>query len=508
MTADNGLVSAREEEFIGAENYASIWLEFQQKQRKLPGVSAAVARNGKMILTDAYGYANSHEKTLLTPAHLFRVASLSKMATAIAIMQLVEKRKLELTDRVGAILPELSSNADLSQVTIQQLLSHGSGMFRDGYGQDFWQGEGHFPTGKKLLSDVIETSLVYPPGEERFKYSNMDYGLLGQVIERITKASYRDHIIENVVNPLGLTNTGPEPDATAYASMATGYEVDTPITHMYTAALAPATGFYSTPEDLCRLGMAYLGDTLLRAESKEIMEQPLWRIGNSDKFYGLGIKTNTCSGMHCVEHGGGCPGFGVTLRMVPETQLVIAVAVNESNNNAPDAPKSHESLNRGVLALLHYEMAVASKKPLPDLALPYLGRYHSRLRGDFDIVWLGGRLVGLSPAAEDPISLICPIDITEGGELKVSEDSSPFDNIREPIRVAARDTDGKVATLYWGSEVMHQVKPENPEEESATAVSTVWRSQGTRYMTTRLPRGSMFVQAPGITQCLNRSPSR
>src|SRR5215471_984914 len=115
----------------------------------------------------------------MTPEHIFRVASHSKMFTATAILQLVEQGKLRLDDRAGAYLSWLDS-----AVTLRQLLNHAGGVIRDGRDADFWRVEQPFPDVAALRALAPDAGIL--PPNTTFKYSNVGFGLLGQVVEVVS----------------------------------------------------------------------------------------------------------------------------------------------------------------------------------------------------------------------------------------------------------------------------------------------------------------------------------
>jgi CubicO group peptidase (beta-lactamase class C family) len=113
-----------------AVDYISKWVEFQIRQHEQPGCVVAISHKGRIVLEEAFGYADIVKGLPLTPRHRFRVASHSKSFTAAGIMKLREKDKLRLDDRVGRYVNDL--HPAVAQVTIVQVLSHSAGIVRDG----------------------------------------------------------------------------------------------------------------------------------------------------------------------------------------------------------------------------------------------------------------------------------------------------------------------------------------------------------------------------------------
>ena len=183
-----------------------------------PGAGVAVTDHGRLVLARGYGYADIAAKKQVEPTSMFRIASISKPITAVAIMQLVEQGKLKLDDRVLDILkvePHLEKGEKVDErwhdITVQQCLEHRGGWDRDVSFDAMFQSV-RFARALKVpppaqKEDVIRCMLGVPldfnPGE-RYAYSNFGYNLLGRIIEKITKQDYESYVKEHVLAPLGI----------------------------------------------------------------------------------------------------------------------------------------------------------------------------------------------------------------------------------------------------------------------------------------------------------------
>jgi len=188
-------------------------------EHKVPGVAVAITKNGRLVYSRAFGYADVESKTAVEPTSLFRIASISKPITAVAILQLVEQGKLGLDERVFEILkdnPELAPHGTpeprLAQVTIRQLLQHTGGWDRDVSFDPMFR---PIEIARELATDppagqaqVIRymqgKPLDFQPGE-KYAYSNFGYCLLGRLIEKASRQSYEAYVKEHVLKPLGIT---------------------------------------------------------------------------------------------------------------------------------------------------------------------------------------------------------------------------------------------------------------------------------------------------------------
>lgn len=403
-----------------ALTYADSYLAFRQRFDRIPGVQAAVWAGGEVRLNTAYGLADLEATTPLTTSHLFRIASHSKTVTATLILQLVQDGRLRLDDTAGSVLAELrgSSVADL---TVRELLSHSAGLFRDSSDGDFWQLRRPFPDRAGLLEMLADPRAVALPANERFKYSNVGFGLLGLIVETVTGGSYADAVASRITGPLGISDFGPELDPVRAADLAAGYssfayaDHRSRIEHVHTEALAAATGFYSTAADLVRYFAAHcFGETaLLTDASKRLMQQPQWRVGpKPDRRYGLGLALTKVGDRELIGHGGGYPGHITSSVADPHTGMAVSVLTN-----AIDGPA--ESLTHAVVKLI--DLAGASPRPTDTTADPtrFAGRFAS-LWGVVDIVVLGGRLFRIHPAQADPTENVAELAIVDDRTLRVA----------------------------------------------------------------------------------------
>jgi CubicO group peptidase (beta-lactamase class C family) len=400
--------------------YGDSYLAFRQRFDRIPGVQAAVLAEGDIRLSSAHGLADVATETPLTDKHLFRVASQSKTVTATLIFQLVEDGVLRLDDTAGQLVPELTASP-VADRSIRELLSHSAGLFRDGADGDFWQLSRPFPARAELMESLHDQRAAVLPANERFKYSNMGYGLLGLIIEAASGSSYQDLVDRRIAGPLGLVDFGPELNPDRAAELASGYsslahsEHRSLIQHVDTGSLGAATGFCSTATDLVRYFAAHrLGDTsLLTDSSKRRMQQSQWQVGSgADRRYGLGLALTRIGKRELIGHGGGYPGHCTCTVVDPQTGLVVSVLTN-----AIDGPA--QSLTHALVKLI--DLAGATARPEQPSIDParFTGRYAS-LWGVVDIASLGGRLFRIHPAQADPTDGVAELRIVDQDTLQVA----------------------------------------------------------------------------------------
>ena len=227
-----------------------VWIPLKIQYSNVPGVNICIAHNGMPIYLKSFGYQNLEKKIKLNKNSLFRIASHSKMFTSVGIMQLQEKGKLKIDDKVNKYLDWVKGENKVSNnknITLRQLMSHQSGMFRDGK-THHWSNH-RFPN--NLKNTISEESIIFENGST-FKYSNHAYALLGAIIEKVSNQKYDDYMYESIINPLDLSSTYPDLPDEIPDDLVFGYERVIPgklnreiFDHSKTYAYASATGFIS-----------------------------------------------------------------------------------------------------------------------------------------------------------------------------------------------------------------------------------------------------------------------
>lgn len=429
--------------------YADQWLSYQQERRDIPGVTVAVRCDDQLILSRGYGYADLDRRIAMTPAHIFRIASHSKTFTATAIMQLQERGELRLDDRLADHVLWLRRGDGLEGLTIRQALNHTTGIVRDGHDADYWQLDGPFPDAGELRRLAEDDGLILA-ANERFKYSNIGYGLLGAAIEAVSGMSYHAYIRRHIIEPLGLADTGPETDEHARSRLATGYTARRfgmqrrPIPDVATGALAPATGFYGTADDVSRYAAAhFFGDeTLLTDASKREMQQPYWQVGCTDGHYGLGFAVYTLGDRRLVGHGGAFPGHATRTLFDPVDRLAVVVMTNEIGGPA-------ELLAQGIVRIIDFALRQPPVQEAATLARErYTGRF-ANIWGATDVAAFGANLFALNPEADDPTKAAAPLAAVDDETLRITA-ASGYASPGETIRYVRDDSSHVVKVVDGG----------------------------------------------------------
>jgi D-alanyl-D-alanine carboxypeptidase len=305
-----------------------------------------VAKDGQVLFSKAYGLADREKGIPNTLQTRFRIGSMNKMFTAVAILQLVEAGKVELTAPVGKYLPDYPNRDVATKVAIHHLLTHTGGT-GDIFGSGF---EAHRKE-LRTLADYVELygkrGLEFEPGS-RWAYSNYGMVLLGVVIEEVTGQSYYDYVQAHIYEPAGMTGSGSLPEEQAVPDRSTGYMMPpgtttwVPNTETLPYRGTSAGGGYSTVEDLARFAHALLRHELLRSDSTEQLTTGKVEAGPGARYaYGF-ADARDADGNGWVGHGGGAPGMNGDLRSYPRSGYVVAVL---ANIDPPAAQQISESLD-------------------------------------------------------------------------------------------------------------------------------------------------------------------
>lgn len=282
-----------------------------------------VARGDEVLLQRAWGLADRAAGTPVTLDTRFRLGSMNKMFTAVAVLQLVEAGRLSLEGSVGQSLPGYP-NADIAKVTIRQLLTHAGGT-GDIFGPAFDQHRLSLKTHDDYVRLYGARGPTHPPGQVH-EYSNYGYVLLGAIIELTSGLAYEDYVARHVFAPAGMHDTGALPEDVDVPGRARAYTrkdgawVDAADTLPYRGTAAG--GGYSTAADLLKFARALRAGVLLSPASlaEATRRQTPW--------YGYGFMVGQRHGVAGFGHGGGAEGMNASLGIFPAQDTVVIGLAN------------------------------------------------------------------------------------------------------------------------------------------------------------------------------------
>lgn len=312
-----------------------------------PGAVMLAARGGVVRFSASRGLADVENPVALTPRTILRIASLTKQFTAVGILALVDDGLIELEDRLATRLPDCPPA--WRHITIAQLLSHTSGLTDDLNPLRAHIRDDLNP--RELVGLFADQPLESLPGE-RWRYSNLDYWILGIVIEEVTGRSYTEYVDQRVLQPAELAFTRYGDTATIIKGRAAGY-VRTPRGGLLNAPYFSSTigysagGYVSTPAELAKWYTALSGgkiisDTMVR----KALDPVLLRDGSSAGF-GLGWYLDEIDGKPVAHHGGSSIGYSAYLYWGVENAVFAAVFTNDGS--LPEPSCAARTLYRAAL---------------------------------------------------------------------------------------------------------------------------------------------------------------
>ncbi len=336
--------SARAQKLATAFPEIDLLVQKFMAESHVPGAAWGIVIDGKLAHEGTAGLRDVDSKSPVDADSVFRIASMTKSFTAIAVLKLRDEGKLALDDPAEKYLPELKTlaypTADSPRITIRHLLSHS-----EGFPEDNPWGDRQLADTEEQFSAMIRGGIPFSnaPGLA-FEYSNYGFAILGRIVARVSGTTYADYVTTNILRPLGLNSTTLEPSSVPAGHLARGYrweddrwKEEPMLAH---GTFGSMGGMLMSIRDLATYVSVYLDawpprddpeHGPIRRSSLREMQQTARRTGTrvtrdektsalqlvaSGYGYGLG-EAQTCD-YRVISHGGGLPGFGSTMRWLPE----------------------------------------------------------------------------------------------------------------------------------------------------------------------------------------------
>src|SRR6185503_16097419 len=332
-------------------------IDEQMVANKIPGVSLAVLRKGKIVLLKSYGLANVEHQVPVKPETIFQSGSMGKQFTATGIMILAQENKLSLDDRVSKYFPDVP--ATWKDITIYHLLTHTSGL-------------GDYPPEIDLKRDYTEDEffaafkkapLDFEPGTS-WNYSNVGYVTLGILIGKITGKFYGDFLKERLFQPLAMTTAQVISEADIVPNRAAGYRlVKGELKNQ--EWVSPSTNstadgsYYVSILDLAKWDAALYTDKPLTRSSRDKIWTPAKLRDGTTKDYGFGWHLGNYHGHRLVFHGGAWQGFKTFIIRFLDTDLTIIFLANSWETR-------DFKLARGLAAAFYPAFSLPNVKTIED----------------------------------------------------------------------------------------------------------------------------------------------
>lgn len=371
--------------------------ELQAKQ--IPAISIALVDDQRTVWAQGFGYADPQRKVRATADTVYRVGSVSKLFTDLAVMQRVERGELDLDAPITRYLPDFQpKNRFGGTILLRHLMAHRAGLVREPPVGNYF--DPTQPTLAQTVASLNRTELVYPPGEKT-KYSNAGIGVVGYTLEKVGHEPFGAVLHQTVLQPLGMEHSRFEPSPEIRRRLAKGtmwnlhrgpFPAPT-----FELGEAPAGCLYSTVRDLGRFASALCASgqgrngRILKPETLAEMWRPQFAAPEQKRGFGLGFLISDLDGHRQVSHDGAIYGFATTFKLLPEQKLGVVVIASLDLANATTDRIAEHAL-RGMLA-------ARAGKPVPEPALttPVDPEVARRLTGRYEQV--DGRQIELGMQA-------------------------------------------------------------------------------------------------------------
>jgi CubicO group peptidase (beta-lactamase class C family)/D-alanyl-D-alanine dipeptidase len=365
--------------------------------KHLPALSVALVDDQKVVWARGYGFADAAKKKPATADTVYRVGSVSKLFTDIAVMQLVEQGKLDLDAPVTKYLPDFKPiNKYDKPITLRMLMSHRSGLLREPPEGNYF--DPSVTALDRTVRSLNRTELVYEPGTHT-RYSNAGIAVVGFVVEETQQQRFARHLYNRVLDPLGMTHSAFEPSPALNKDLAGavmwGYDGREFPAPTFELGMAPAGCMYTTVNDLGRfLSALFAGGKVIEAKTLEQMLTPQFVKEGEKTGFGIGFSIGELDGHKRIGHGGAIYGFATELAALPAEKLGVIVVASRDVSNGVTRHVANEALKQ--------MLAVRGKKPLPKIeetqpvgaerAAKLAGRYAAKNGKGIELSERDGRL--------------------------------------------------------------------------------------------------------------------
>ena len=338
-----------------------IEIEQQMKEKRLPAVAIAIVDGQKTVWAEGFGFEDAHHQRPATAHTVFRVGSVSKLFTDMAVMQLVERGKLDLDAPVTRYIPEFRpANPFGGEITLRQLMSHRSGLMREPVVGHYFDNSS--PSLEQTVLSLNGRELLFAPGTHT-KYSNAGIAVVGYIVQKVGGQEFAEYLKQSLLRPMQMNESAFTLEASLLPHLAEGrmwsYDGLDFAAPTFPLGEAPAGAMYTTVADLGRFLSVLLAGgqagnvRVLGSAALASMAKP--QAGGS---FGLGFALGSLDGHRLVGHNGAIYGFATELAALPDDQLGVVVTTNVDFANAVTQHIAQDAL-RQLLALRSHTPAPA-----------------------------------------------------------------------------------------------------------------------------------------------------
>ena len=428
-----------------------------------PGLSIAIVHDQAIVWAAGFGRAGLEHDQRATPETLYRIASITKLFTSTAILQLRDAGRVQLDDPIVKHVPWFTIGqpyADAPVMTIRHLLTHTAGLPREA-GFPYWS-DGDFPTIDQVRERLPRQRAALPT-ETEWKYSNLGLTVAGEIVAAVAGCPYAEYVTQHVLEPLGMKRTYVTTPPADHPDLATGYTrrlpgvPRTPAPRTDGRGITAAANMTTCATDLARFAMLQFregatgGAQILRSSTLREMQRPHWVESDWTAGWGLGFRIIRQNGKTYVGHGGALRGYRTQLQLCPAERVGVVVLTNADDG---EPLKYSDKAFQWVAPAI-----VKAVTPAPGAAPAGWERYAGRYRnawGDAQVLVVDGRLAMLDPSLPDPMPNI--VWLNPAGEHTFrAETRNGFGSHGEPV-VFELDMTGRVGRVKVGENYLDPVE--------------------------------------------------
>ena len=391
----------------------SAWIEAQIAHRAEPSLSIGIVHDQELVWAHGFGHSDLDNRVAATADTRYRIASVTKLFTATALLILRDAGMLQLDDPVDRHLPWFDirqRHPDAPPITIRHLLTHTAGLPREA-AFPYWTDDS-FPTRDQVREALPGQETAYPT-ETRWKYSNLALALAGEIVAAASGQAYEDFVQQRILDPLGMGDTLVRAPHPGDPTLAVGYGRRLPGSGravLGSAAdfkgITPAANMTSTVGDLAKFAMLQfrdgpaVGHQVLRGSTLREMQRVHWLDPDWKQGWGLGFRVMRERDATWIGHGGWALGYRAQMLLCPADKTGVIVL---SNAHDCDPVRYCDRAFHWVLPAV---VARATPDPRPATPDPGWKRYVGRYRdawSDTQVLVHNGELVIVDPSADDPL---------------------------------------------------------------------------------------------------------
>ena len=398
----------------GNINLLGAWIESRMAYSGVPGLSIAVVADQQILWQCGFGHANVERNEAAAPDTIYRIASITKLFTATAIMQLRDGGKLQLDDPLLHHLPWFNIRErfpDEPPITLRHLLTHTAGLPREPAFPHWVTSQ--FPTLSQIREKLGEQETVLAR-DAKLKYSNLALALAGEVVAAVSGVPYADYVRTQILKPLRMDSTFVAPVPVDHPRLATGYGRRLPdgtrALSPYTdgQGLTPAFNMATTVSDLAQFAMLQFRvdgkqeNGVLAPRTLREMHRVHYLGNDWQQAWGIGFSVWRDEGHTYVGHGGAVLGSRTRIALRPADKIGVIVFTN-ADDGLPEAYV--------MRAFRWLAPAIAAARAHPDKAdkadpawQAYVGKYRNVWR-DTEVLVRNGELLAIDPTLDDPLQL-------------------------------------------------------------------------------------------------------